>query len=265
MRLCSIASGSSGNCIYAGSDDSHILIDAGISRKRIDAGLTDIGIKGSELAAVLITHEHSDHIKGLGVLLRKYEIPVYATEGTLHEIENCGQIGEIPPGLFHAVKADTPFSLGDLTIRPITVSHDAAEPVAYRIESGSKASCVMTDLGFYDDYIVKNLQGLDTILLESNHDVCMLETGSYPYPLKMRILGERGHLSNETAGRLLCSILNNHLNHIMLGHLSKENNMEELAYETVKLEVTLGDVPYRGEDIPITVAKREVRSEILEF
>lgn len=265
MELCSIASGSSGNCIYVGSDNTHILIDAGISKKKIDQGLSEIGIKGEELSAILITHEHSDHIKGLGVMSRKYGIPIYATAGTLEQIRNCSSLGTVPDELFREITEDQVFTVGDLEALPIRVSHDAAEPVAYRLSNGGKSACVMTDLGYYDDYIVRNLKDLDAVLIEANHDICMLEVGSYPYPLKQRILGKRGHLSNEAAGRLLSGILNDHLNHITLGHLSKENNLAELAYETVKLEVTLGENPYKGEDIPITVAKREERSERIRF
>ena len=124
---------------------------------------------------------------------------------------------------------------------------------------------IATDLGFYDDYIIKNLQNLDAVLLEANHDVHMLEVGPYPYPLKRRVLGDKGHLSNELSGRLLCSILHHELKHILLGHLSKENNFPELAYETVKLEVTMGSTPFNGDEIPLMVAYRDKMSKILNI
>lgn len=265
MRLCSIASGSSGNCIYVGDEDHHLLVDTGISKKRVDEGLNSIGIKGEELSGILITHEHSDHIQGLGVFCRKYEIPVYATAGTIEGIHCCKTLGKIPDGLLRKIEIDTAFSLGSLQIKPFAISHDARQPAGYRIESGGKAAAVATDLGKYDSYTIQNLKKLDAVVLEANHDIHMLEVGPYPYPLKRRVLGDKGHLSNELSGRLLCDILHDKLRFVMLGHLSKENNYEELAYETVKLEISMGDNPYRGEDIPMMVAKRDTVSDVIEL
>ena len=144
------------------------------------------------------------------------------------------------------------------------VSHDAAEPVAYRIGYEGKKVAVCTDLGVYNDYTVECLKGLDAILLEANHDVNMLQVGPYPYYLKQRILGERGHLSNENSGRLLNRILHDNLKAVMLGHLSKENNLPQLAYEAVRLEITLGDGPYKAEDFRIQVAQRSEVSAVVE-
>lgn len=264
MRMCSIASGSSGNCIYVGSDNSHLLIDTGISKKRIEEGLNKLEIKGDELDGILITHEHSDHIKGLGVFSRKYEIPIYATPGTIAGIKESSSLGKMPEGLLHPIKADHPFRLGELDVHPFAISHDANEPSGYRFEQDGKKIAVATDLGKYDEYTVENLKDLNAVLLESNHDIHMLEVGPYPYYLKQRVLGDRGHLSNELSGRLLCDILHNNLQSVLLGHLSKENNYEELAYETVRLEVTLGQNPYKGDDIPIAVAKRDQVSAVIE-
>ena len=216
MRLVSIASGSSGNCIYAGSENTHILVDAGISNKRIEQGLNEIGVKGSELRGVVITHEHSDHVKGLGILARKYEIPIYGTKETLEEIQKLTCLGEYPKELLTPILPDVEFSIGDMVVKPFSIDHDAANPVAYRIQSQGKSIAVATDMGHYDQYIIQHLQGLDGILLESNHDVRMLETGPYPYYLKRRILSDHGHLSNDNAGRLLNYILNDHLKHIFL-------------------------------------------------
>ena len=142
MRLCSIASGSSGNCIYVGSDRTHLLVDTGISRKRIDEGLHTLGIKGEELAGILITHEHSDHIQGLGVFSRKYGIPVYATKGTLRGITEYRSLGRMPEGLLREIHTDTEFDLGDLKIRPFSISHDAYEPSGYRIACGQRLATV---------------------------------------------------------------------------------------------------------------------------
>ncbi len=263
MRLCSIASGSSGNCIYVGSDNTHLLVDAGISKKRIEEGLQELQVKGEELNGILVTHEHADHIQGLGVFSRKYGVPIYATAGTLKGIQSSRNLGKMPEGLYKEIAVDHDFMIGDINVHSFAISHDANQPSAYRFEQSGKKVAVATDLGTYDQYIVENLKNLDAILLESNHDVHMLEVGPYPYYLKQRVLGNRGHLSNELSGRLLCDILHDGLKKVVLGHLSKENNFAELAFETVKLEVTLGKTPFRGEDVPLLVAKRDAISEII--
>lgn len=263
MNLCSIASGSSGNCIYVGSDSTSILVDVGISGKRIEEGLRTIDRTTKDCQGILITHEHSDHIKGLGVVSRKHKIPIYCTKGTMEELEGMSGLGKMPEGLFRPIRADQAFTIGDLEIRPFHISHDAAEPVGYRVNHGDKSVGIATDLGFYNDYIVENLQGLDALLLEANHDVNMLQVGAYPYYLKQRILGERGHLSNETAGRLLCRLLHDRMKQILLGHLSRENNYEALAYETVCSEVTMGENPWKSSDFKISVARRDTASELV--
>lgn len=263
MRLCSIASGSSGNCIYVGSENTHLLIDAGISKKKVEEGLAELELSGETLSGILITHEHTDHIQGLGVFSRRYGVPIYATRGTIKGIQDCSGLGGIPDELFCGITAGVPFEIGDLTIKPFSISHDANEPTGFRIEGEEKAVAIATDLGFYDNSIIENLKNLDAVLLEANHDIHMLEVGPYPYYLKQRVLGARGHLSNEASGRLLCEILHEKLKYIVLGHLSRENNYPELAYETVKLEVTMSDIPFRGEDLALMVADRNQRSKIL--
>ena len=263
LELCSIASGSSGNCICVGSDQTHILVDAGISGKRIENGLNTIDLKTAEMQGILITHEHIDHIAGLGVLARRYGIPMYTTEGTMDAILRTKSVGKIEPSLFQVICPAEEFTIGDLTVCPIAISHDAADPVAYKITHADKSVAVITDLGNYDQTIVDELQGLDALLLEANHDVKMLQMGTYPYLLKQRILGDRGHLSNERSGQLLCELLHDNFGTVLLGHLSKENNYEYLAYEAVRLEVTMGDNPYKAEDFPIQVAKRDTVSDII--
>ena len=264
MRFCSFASGSSGNCTYAGSDNTHILVDVGISGKRVDAALEGAGLCGKDLNGILITHEHSDHISGLGVISRKYGVPIYATEATVEAIKRDSSVGKIDSDLFNVIKADNKFMIGDLTINPMKISHDAADPVGYRIFYGKKKVAVCTDLGKYDEYTVDCLRGLDAVLLEANHDVRMLQMGTYPYPLKQRILGDRGHLSNENSGRLLSNILHDDLKYVFLGHLSKDNNIPELAYEAVRTEITLSPLnDYRGDDFCIAVAKRDEPSQLI--
>ena len=265
MRLCSIASGSSGNCIYAGSDDTHLLVDAGISGKRIEEGLRLLDITGHDLDGILVTHEHVDHIQGLGVMARRYGVPLFMTGGTADYIAKHASCGKIPEGLIVEIQEDVDFTVGDLTVHPFTIPHDAAQPVGYRISCGERSVGIATDMGKYTDYIVRNLENLDVLLLEANHDVNMLLVGGYPYPLKQRILGDRGHLSNDNAGRLLARVLHDDMKHVFLGHLSKENNFPALALETVCQEVTLADNPYRASDFNITIAERDTISTPVEL
>lgn len=216
MRMMSIASGSSGNCIYIGSDNTHILIDAGVSRKRIIEGLHSIGLSIKDISGILVTHEHWDHIRGLGVLSRKDEIPIYASVGTAAAILSADSLGNVEARLMNALQGLEDFSINDLEIHPFRTSHDANEPTAYRVNCGGRSAAVITDLGTYNQEIIDNLQNLDAMLVESNHDIRMLQTGRYPYYLKKRILSERGHLSNEDSGRLLSRLLNDRVKHVFL-------------------------------------------------
>ena len=261
MDYCSIASGSSGNCTFAGTENTSILVDAGIPGRRIEEGLRMLDRRPDELDGILVTHEHIDHIKSIGVLCRKYGIPVYGTRGTLNYILGSSSMGRLDPALFHVIREDECFRIGDLDVHPFHICHDAAQPVGYRLADGTSSFAVATDIGSYDEYTVSMLSGLDGLLLEANHDVNMLQVGPYPYPLKRRILGENGHMSNEAAGRLLCDILHDGLKSVLLGHLSKENNYEALAYATVTSEITMGDNPYRGDDFDIQVASRDHPSQ----
>ncbi|MCR5558021.1 MAG: MBL fold metallo-hydrolase [Butyrivibrio sp.] len=265
MRFTSIASGSSGNCTYVGSDNTHILIDAGVSKKKIEEGLNGLDLSLSDIDAIFVTHEHVDHIAALHTILKKYKIPIYATNGTIRGIRKSDKKEEMLLSEFIPVKVDQMIALGDLQINPMTISHDANEPCGYRIYHGNKKIGVATDLGCYTDYTVECLTGCDALLLEANHDVRMLQTGPYPYQLKRRILGDMGHLSNEKSGELLCKLLHDNMKGIFLGHLSKENNLPELAYETVRVEVEMGDNPYHGNDFRIMVAERSQLSPVLEF
>lgn len=265
MRLCSIASGSSGNCVYVGSDATHLLLDVGISGKRTEAGLKELGLKMSDIDGIFITHEHADHINGLGVLARKYGVPIYGTRGTIEAIRQTYTLGQIDDELFRYIKADEKCTVKDVAVYPIHTSHDAAEPVAYRIGHDGKKIAVITDLGCYNDYTVECLRDLDVLYLEANHDIHMLQVGPYPYYLKQRILSEKGHLSNESAGKLLSRLLHDNMRAVVLGHLSKDNNLPELAYESVRVEVTMSDTPYSGSDFPLYVAKRSEVSQMIEI
>lgn len=265
MKFCSITSGSSGNCIYVGSGETSVLVDAGISGKRIEEGLNTIDQTTKDIDGILVTHEHSDHIKGLGVLARRYGMPIYATKGTIEALKKMPNIGKIPEELFHVIKADEPFTVNDLTCEPFTISHDAAEPCGFRISHNGRSAAVATDTGCYDDYLIDHLKDLDVLLLEANHDIHMLEAGPYPYYLKRRIMSDHGHLSNDDAGELLGKVLNDHIKQVFLGHLSHENNYEKLAYETVSTDITMGDNPYNAKDFHISIAHRGRVSEPVIF
>jgi len=260
MELCSIASGSSGNCIYVGTEETHLLVDAGISKKRIEEGLSGIGVNPESLSGILITHEHSDHISGLGVMSRKYHIPIYATAETVHGIFHGSNVGRIQPELFHYIDPEQQFTIGDVEVTAFSIPHDAANPVGYTFSSGGKKIGVATDIGMFNERIVEHLMGVHALLLEANHDVHMLEAGTYPYYLKRRILGERGHLSNENAGILLSRIWSPELRAVYLGHLSKENNYPDLAYEAVRLELKKVHADYESYT-RLRVAARECASE----
>ena len=265
MIVKNIASGSSGNVTLIQSGNHNILIDCGISCRRINDGLKEEGLTLSDIEAVLITHEHIDHVAAAGVIARKYGMPIYATKGTINGIRSLRSLGEYDSGIFVPVRADEAFTVGDINIRPLSIFHDSNEPVCYRVESGGRSFAVVTDLGEYDDYLKGSLTGLDGILLEANHDVRMLEAGPYPYPLKRRILGKYGHLSNESSGRLLAQILHDDIKYIMLGHLSRENNTVDLAKLEVETEIALADNEYRPEDLDIRVAMRDRPSEAFEL
>ena len=265
MRFRSIASGSSGNCIYTGTDRTHILIDAGISCKRIEQSLNALGISGTELSAILVTHEHSDHIQGLKVLSKHCRVPIYGTAGTIDAIRAGDREGVIDPSLFRVIRKNSDFVVGDYQVRVVPTSHDAADPCAYRLEAFGKAVAVMTDLGTFGEEQVRALSGLSGLLLESNHDIRMLETGSYPYVLKRRILSDFGHLSNEMSGRLLDRVLSPDLQFVLLGHLSEENNYPDLALLSVKNEIDLSESEWKSADFKIEVAGRHEPSAVYEL
>ncbi|WP_243423629.1 MBL fold metallo-hydrolase [Anaerotignum lactatifermentans] len=232
MEFCTIASGSSGNSLYIGSPHTKILIDAGVSGKRITEGLAQLKLTGEEIDALFITHEHLDHIKGAGVFSRKYDVPIYATMETWAAME--GNLGKISPRNKRFIYAGETCVVNDLCVHPFSIPHDAADPVGYSVTAGKKKITAATDIGHITDTLRENLEGSQVLLLEANHDEELLKKGSYPWHLKQRILGEKGHLSNKSAGALLAEIVTGEMRHVFLGHLSEENNRPYLAYETVE-------------------------------
>jgi len=194
MKLVSLGSGSSGNCSCIGCGAGHLLVDAGLSKRRVEERMAEIGLAPADLSGILITHEHIDHIRALGALCRSYQLPVFATEATWEQIAHTGK-NPPAPEFFHKIEPDHDYQIGGLSVHPFHIDHDAADPVAYRISAGGSCAAVATDIGVYHDYTVDNLRGLNALLLESNHDVRMLESGPYPYRLKQPILGNGGHFS----------------------------------------------------------------------
>ncbi len=267
MRFTSIASGSSGNSTYIGTEDTHVLIDVGVTMKAINEGLHHLELCLQDVNAIFLTHEHIDHIKAIGTISRKYGIPVYGTLETLQEVLMNRSLGVVPKDLLHPILPDHPMKVGDLKIRAFSIDHDAANPVGYRIETddGSKKAAVATDMGHYTPYVQEHLMDLDVMLVEANHDLGMLASGPYPVSLKRRILSDHGHLSNDNAGSLIDETLNQRIRHVFLGHLSKENNLPMLALQTVKHQIDASESEFHADDFDITVAKRDGISEIVEF
>ena len=261
MYFGTIASGSSGNCLYVGTDTTHVLVDAGVSCKRILAGLSSFGIDGKDIQAILVTHEHSDHISGIGVLSRKFHIPVYATCKTVGEIQRCRSLGDLSKSSFFAIEPGRPFNIGNIRVDAFSIPHDAADPVSYTFESEGSKIGIATDLGCFDDMIVHSLENSDLLYLEANHDVRMLQAGPYPYPLKQRILGSRGHLCNEMTGKLVSLLRSEHLKHVILGHLSKENNYPDLVLQTLLLEAF--SEPEERQQPDVFVAPRDEASALV--
>ncbi len=229
MQIHILASGSTGNAIYLSMGATRILVDAGISARRIEQGLAGIGVKASDLDAVLITHEHSDHIKGLEVLTRKHELPIYTRERTWDAIP--GGREKLAGRNWQAIDQD--FSIGTVDIKAFGISHDAADPVGFCFYYKQHKWVIVTDLGTVTPGVDKALSGADLAVVESNHDPDMLKNGPYPQFLKQRIMSKQGHLSNFDTAALLCRIAHLKRMQIFLAHLSQHNNRPQLAEQTI--------------------------------
>lgn len=261
MKFCSLYSGSSGNSIFIASDNAKVLIDAGLAGKKIDDALKHIGEESSSIDGIFITHEHIDHIKGVGVLSRKYDIPIYANDNTWAVMEK--NIGKIKEHNIRIMDRRSSITINDLEIRSFNIPHDAIAPVGYTVSYAGKNASVVTDFGVFTEEIRDNIIDSDIILLESNHDVNMLRMGPYPYKLKLRVLGENGHLSNEDCGSAIVSLLkNDKKKQIVLGHLSGTNNHPDLAYQTV-VDVLYANGIRPGDDVSLQLANRHNPSEII--
>lgn len=228
MQIHVLASGSSGNSVFIEMGGTGLLVDAGISARRIVKSLADIGKDPGQIQALLITHEHTDHIKGLEVLSRRYRIPVYARPAAW---DAMGGKMNLPDGVQKLLGSG--FEIGGVRIEPFKTSHDAADPVGFCFYKGRHKCVVATDLGMISTSVADALANADAVVLESNHDIEMLNTGPYPYFLKQRIRGARGHLSNRDAALALAAIPRKNRMHVFLAHLSQENNNPDLAERTV--------------------------------
>ena len=232
MRICTLASGSSGNCLYIGTKEANILIDGGISCKRINERLeAQIGINAGDIDGILVTHEHTDHIQGLEVLAKRFNTPIYATCGTWQGInKRCN----IDPNLSIAIGNNQSLHIKDFNIEAFPTPHDAQDPIGFLINAEEKTIGIATDLGMLPSRIKNTLRNADALILEANYDEGMLRSGLYPSFLKKRILGPNGHLSNEVAGQGLLDIIGERTQKVILAHLSQENNLPSLARKTVE-------------------------------
>lgn len=231
LRFSVLASGSTGNAFYIESEKEKLLVDAGLSGKQMDKLLNEVRIDPTKLTGILVTHEHSDHIKGLGIMARKYNLPIYANEKTWKAME--GSIGKISLDQKFHFGMEEVKTFSDMDIESFGVSHDAAEPMFYTFRHDNKKVALVTDLGYVSERIKKTIEEADAYIFEANHDVGMLRMGRYPWNVKRRILGDSGHVSNEDSGLALYDIIGNQTKRIYLAHLSQDNNMKDLARMSV--------------------------------
>ena len=256
LELCTLASGSSGNCLLVSDGRTHILVDAGISCRRITNGLKALGVDPRELSGVLITHEHTDHMAGLATLTKQLRVPVYASRGTGRQL--CYRIAFLEE-LLRPVTPGEGFSVGGIGVESFPTPHDAAESTGYALSAGGRKAAVATDLGCVTPEVLKGIRGADLLVCEANHDVEWLRSGPYPYYLKARILGDRGHLSNEAGAELAWTAVEGGARTVVLAHLSHENNTPARAHEVVRglLERRGAAV---GRDVSLEVAPRSEAS-----
>ncbi|CQR45841.1 Putative metallo-hydrolase YycJ [Paraliobacillus sp. PM-2] len=248
LRFSVLASGSTGNAFYIGTDKENILVDAGLSGKQMDRLLTEAGINPETLSKILVTHEHSDHIKGLGIMARKYNLPIYANEKTWKAMGDS--IGKLTLDQKFIFNMEETKIFGDIDVTSFGVSHDAAEPMFYTFHHNGRKVAIVTDLGYVSERIKKTVEDANALIFEANHDVSMLQMGRYPWNVKRRILGDTGHVSNDDSALALTDIIGDHTKRIYLAHLSKDNNMKELARMSVENHLTEQGFPI-GDQIEI--------------
>jgi len=260
LKVCSLASGSSGNSIYIASNKKQVLVDAGLSGKRVSERLAEINVVGDDIDGILVTHEHQDHIKGVGILSRRFDIPIYATEKTWAAAEeNLGKIKSKNRCFINKEGVE----IGDLEINCFSTPHDAVDPVGFTFCSKGKKAAIATDIGYMNEEILNNLAGAEIVVLESNHDLEMLKAGPYPWHLKKRIMGTEGHLSNDDAAATVVDLVKKSVKRILLAHLSKDNNVPELAHLTTKNMVVEAGMKL-GKDLELGFAYRDEVSKLFQ-
>ncbi len=252
MKVCALASGSSGNSLYVETEHAKILVDAGISLRQINRRLNKLNVDVSEIDAVIITHEHSDHTAAVS----KVPIPVYVASATSHLW--CEKVNELKE-----FESDSSFAIKDLTITPFSVPHDSLDPVGFTIETENyKKTGIVTDIGSVTELVKERLKGSNILIIEFNHDDEMLRSSHYPWDIKQRIKGRLGHLSNDQASELLESLLHNRLSHVILAHLSEVNNSLEAAFQSASKAVKKWET---GLDVNIVVAPKKKISEVVKI
>lgn len=262
LNFCSLYSGSSGNSLFVETENTKILVDAGMSCKKIEEALNSIEVDLSSINAILVTHEHSDHIKGISTISRKFDIPVFATKETFEAIPD--QTERIAQNNINFFKPSEKFFINDLEILPFSIPHDAANPCGFNITNSEHQISIATDIGHMTKSILNHLEGSKFILLESNYDTEVLRACSYPFKLKSRIASNTGHLSNDMAGKTISYLLkNSNLQTALLGHLSKESNFPELAYQTVVDELIANNC--NENSINLSVASRNAPSKLIKL
>ena len=262
LNFCSLYSSSSGNCLFVQSKNTSILIDAGVSVRKIETALDKININPENISGILVTHEHSDHVQSIGNFSSKYNIPVYVNEETWNALPEL-QKEKISDDNHVHISIDEQFSIGDLEILPFAIPHDAINPCGFNIFHEGKKISIATDLGHMTDCVFKSLEHSTFILLESNYEPEVLKFSRYPYVLKKRIDGPNGHLSNIVAGDTISKLIPAGLHSAMLGHLSKENNFPELAYKTVMERIIENNIDENS--ISLNVADRNNPSKMISI
>ena len=261
LNFCSLYSGSSGNSLYVESENTKILVDAGMSCKKIEEALNSIEVNPSSINAILVTHEHADHIKGLSTISRKFDIPVFATKETFDAMPK--QSEKISEKNIKFFNPNEKFFIEDLEVLPFSIPHDAANPCGFNIiKDNNTQISIATDIGHMTKTIVDKLEGSKFILLESNYDTEVLKCCAYPFKLKPRIASENGHLSNTMAGKTITYLTKNgNLKTAMLGHLSKESNFPALAYQTVVDELISNNA--NNDSLSLSVASRDCPGNLI--
>lgn len=261
FKFCSLYSGSSGNSLLLETPNTKILIDAGESAKKTIAALSSINVDINDINAILVTHEHSDHVRGLGTISKKYNIPVYANNKTWDAMPE--QESKIIDKNKKCFKMCNKFEIGDLKVKPFEIPHDAADPCGFNIFHNDQKVSIATDIGHMTSDLIHKLEDSSFILLEANYDPNILKCSNYPYALKQRIAGPNGHLANSDAGKTISHLIHSGLKNVMLGHLSKENNFPELAYKTVVDELI--ESKFDESAINISIANRFAPSPIIDL